>query len=153
MCIFSFAFKIETLFPTECFTLFCLFANLEVAERYKYIQKIWRKLDANLKQNYVNKSRQNRFKKKSDDKVANASVVVKANSLKSSMSSTGLNIKSPANSDRQSSDAENFNSRSTTPFVSLEESSENLAHQRQFNMAKTPADEKSHKPQNPKTPN
>jgi hypothetical protein len=110
-----------------------------VSERYKHIQKIWRKLDANQKQTYVNKSRQNRYKKKNDDKIANGGggPTVRINTLKSN--STGPNnLKSPTNSDKQSSDIENFNSRSTTPFVSLEENSENnLAHQqqRQFNIA------------------
>lgn len=40
----------------------------DVGERFKYITKIWRKLDAQVKQVYINKSRNNRYKKKSDEK-------------------------------------------------------------------------------------
>lgn len=114
---------------------------IEASERYKYIQKIWRKLDTNQKQTYVNKSRQNRYKKKSDDKANGGTTAVRINTLRNNSTSLSLssgNLKSPTNSDKQNSDIENFNSRSTTPFVSLEENSENnLAHQqqqRQFNL-------------------
>jgi hypothetical protein len=40
----------------------------DVGERFKYMTKIWRKLDAQVKQVYINKSRNNRYKKKSDEK-------------------------------------------------------------------------------------
>ncbi len=74
----------------------------DLKERSKHISKLWRKLDGPTKLIYVNKSRQNRYKKKSDDKVKSVG---------------SKRPKSPANSDRQS-DAE-F-SRSATPSTNLE---------------------------------
>jgi hypothetical protein len=40
----------------------------DINERYKHIQKLWRKLDSNSKMMFVNKSRQNRYKKKNEQK-------------------------------------------------------------------------------------
>jgi len=74
----------------------------DLSERFKHVSKLWRKLDAPTKLIYVNKSRQNRYKKKSDDKA-------KPGGLK--------RAKSPSNSDRQS-DAE-F-SRSATPSTNMD---------------------------------
>jgi hypothetical protein len=48
----------------------------DLTERYKYICKMWRKLDSNSKLIYVNKSRQNRYKKKSDEKSTSTVVTV-----------------------------------------------------------------------------
>lgn len=77
----------------------------DVQERYRYVNKIWRKLDSQVKQDYINKSRQNRYKKKSDEKVANKAKA---------------RVKSPLNSD-----AENLQSRSATPSISMEDTNEN----------------------------
>lgn len=42
----------------------------ELSERFKHVTKLWRKMDGPSKLNYVNKSRQNRYKKKHDDKAS-----------------------------------------------------------------------------------
>ena len=94
---------------TQAMPLYSLlvFPNLknempELSDRFKHITKLWRKLDAPTKLVYVNKSRQNRYKKKSDEKVSLAGANAKIKRTKS------------PNSDKQS-DAE-F-SRSATPLV------------------------------------
>jgi len=108
----------------------------DLNERFKHVQKLWRKLDAPTKLNYVNKSRQNRYKKKSDDKAASGTgkTVSYLNILKALNFSNLLEIfyynhknkslKSPANSDKQS-DIEQF-SRSATPstLISMEDINE-----------------------------
>jgi hypothetical protein len=72
-------------------------------ERYKHVQKLWRKLDATSKQNYVNIARQNRSKKRCDDKQPSIRL--------------SRQTKSPCNSDKMSfSDAENL-SRAETPSI------------------------------------
>lgn len=43
----------------------------DLSERFKHVTKMWRKLDGPTKLIYVNKSRQNRYKKKSDEKITN----------------------------------------------------------------------------------
>lgn len=81
----------------------------DLGERFKHVTKMWRKLDGPTKLIYVNKSRQNRYKKKSDEKMTNGTVKSKR-------------AKSPTNSDKQS-DIEQF-SRSATPSISAPNESE-----------------------------
>ena len=80
----------------------------DLSERFKHVTKLWRKLDAASKLAFVNKSRQNRYKKKSDEKTP---------ATKSSKRS-----KSPS-SDKHS-DVE-F-SRSVTPFAETPENSQQM---------------------------
>lgn len=88
----------------------------DVNERYKYIHKIWRKLDSQVKLVFINKSRQNRYKKKSDDKTTSG-LSVKINST-----SAGRKPKSPSNSDKQS-EPDNY-SRSQTPSISMDDTND-----------------------------
>lgn len=85
----------------------------DLSERFKHVTKLWRKLDAASKLIYVNKARQNRYKKKSDEKASGKSSIKRS--------------KSP-NSDKQS-DAE-F-SRSGTPLTETPENSQHMNDMKQ----------------------
>ncbi len=87
----------------------------DLNERFKHVQKMWRKLDGPTKLTYVNKSRQNRYKKKSDDKVSSGGTSSKQNK----------SLKSPSNNSDKHSDIEQF-SRSATPstMISMEDTND-----------------------------
>ena len=91
----------------------------EVVERFRHVNKVWRKLDANTKNVFINKSRQNRYKKKADERPPTAK----------SGAGVSRRVKSPSNnSDKQSDTAENF-SRSATPSISFDDTNDTTASQ------------------------
>lgn len=110
---------------TQAISLYCFYhyPNIKneyksVVERYRFINKVWRKLDANTKAKFIEMARVNRNSKK---KTAVGDGKGSSTLPKSSNSKPGVKrAKSPSNSDKHNSDMENTNfSRSGTPSISF----------------------------------
>lgn len=107
-----------------------------MSERYRYVHKIWRKLDSDTKLNYINKSRQNRYKKKSsDDKPTGNSTAA------STTTTTSCGSKAKRRRSRSSTSEDNF-SRSATPSVtmSMDDTNDASQHQHQSILLNRPND-------------